>query len=744
MSQPTGLFSVRRPRETLGSIQNFSGIPQPASAMKRTSSSQDMRAPYTGSHVRSMSIQNLQRPMAQPNFHRSSSGADMTSIGQSNVRRSTMNPFAGSASVSAHRQSLAPNQLFGSTTPASASVQRRSSIYSRPSAAGPLGSHTFFAQQAPVKRQDPRPLSKANRERMSQELHDYLIQNSFEVEMKHTLRPTSTTTSPTQQDFNLMFQWLYKRIDPSYKFQKNIDVELPQLIKQLRYPYGTDISKSSISPITPQHWPKFLLIFHWMMQLAQMLDNFTRGAYDDACTEAGIDVTGDRIVFRFLFSAYQDWLQVSPDEDDEAADRALEPHRQAMSEEFSRINAQYEGDLKTLEEENKKLRAQIDEIEREMPDMDKLDRHFKILEDDKKKFEDYNNNVEAKIEKYNSRLKILETETSKTEADLEQVEQDRQSLQEQVDRQGINIQDIDRMNTERERLVKSRDDAAVALDQVNKAVLEKEVQTARKLQELEAVVKRYNTLGYQVSIIPATAAYAKGQDHELVLQLTEHTPSFAPSTPKPSRRSHNEEQADRLLAGQLTGYQPHTLLPPHLADLRGTIRTSLLSLRKSINERRRLATDHALSDRDLIDSVLEVLHEKQSEIENLSYKINNQRDLYNQLKEDHKTINLQAQTKREKTEKELTRMRDGLEKGVLELEQREMEVQIVWEGMTQEADRVRDELHGGVERILEDVVKFKLHVKEGLEVFEGWAMKEVEEELEEDNAAYADEEGAYE
>lgn len=743
MSQPTGLFSVRRPRETLGSIQNFSGIPQPASAMKRSNSNQDMRAPYTGSQVKQFSVQNLQRP-AQPNFHRSSSGGEFTGMAQSTVRRSTTNPFAGSASVSAHRQSLAPNQLFGSQTPSSANVQRRSSIYSRPSAAGPLGSHTFFTQQPPAKRQDPRgQLLKPARERMQQELAEYLAQNNFELDMKHTLRPASTV-SPTQNDFNLIFQWLYKRIDPSYKFQKAIEVELPALIKQLRYPYGTEIAKSHINPITPQHWPKFLAIFHWMMQLAQMLDNFTRGAYDDACAEAGLDVTGDRIVFRFLFSAYQDWLQVSPDEDDDAADRALEPHRQAMSEEFSRINAQYEGDLKTLEDENKKLREQIEEIESAMPDVEKLDRHFKILEDDKKKFEDYNNNVEAKIEKYQSRLKILETEMAKTEADLQQVEQERQSLQQQVDRQGLNIQDIDRMNTERERLTKSYDDAVSQLEQVNKSVLEKEIETSQKVEELENIVKRYNTLGYQVSLIPTTAANAKGQDFELVLRLTEQPTNFSTSTtPRKSRRSPSEEQADRLLAGPLTGYQPQTLLPAHLTDLRGTIRTTFLSLRKSVNERRRSATAHALSDRDLIDSVSEMLHEKQSEIENMNYKINDQKDLYNRLKEDHKTINIQAQVKREKTEKELSKMRDGLGKGVLDLEQREMEVQIAWEGMMQEADRVREELHGGVERILEDVVRFKLHVKEGLEVFEGWAVKEVEEELMEDGVDFGDEE-AYE
>lgn len=573
-------------------------------------------------------------------------------------------------------------------------------------------------------------MSRASKERMTQELLDYMTQNNFESEMKHSIRLVPTG-APTQNDFNNMFQWLYRRVDPSYKFQKSIDVELPQLMKQLRYPYGTDISKSHIFPITPQHWGKFLLMFHWIMQLAQMLDNFTRGAYDDACAEAGIDVTGDRIVFRFLFSAYRDWLQVSPDQDDDAADAALEPHRQAMSEQFSRINARYEDDLKALEEENERLRAQIEEVEKETPDIAKLDKYFKTLEDDKKIFEDYNANVKTKIEKYQSRMNFLETEMARTESDLQQAEQERANLQNAVDGQGLNIQDIDRMNTERERLTKAYDDAGTSLDQVNKSVLEKEIETARKLEDLEATTKRYNTLGYQMSLIPSTGINAKGQNFELVLQLTESTTNFSASTSRRSRQdrsSSSTEQVDRLLAAPLTGYQPQTLLPPHLSDLRGHTRTSLLALRKSITERRRLATDDALSDHELIHQVGEILQEKNNEIENLKYKLSNARESYNSLKEEHQTARNLMMAKGEKTEKELAKMRDGLEKELRDLESREMEAGVAWDNMVSEAERVREELHGGVERILEDVVRFKLHVKGGLEVFEGWVGEEVEAE----------------
>src|SRR5690348_2328750 len=124
--------------------------------------------------------------------------------------------------------------------------------------------------------------------------------------MKHTLSQ-NIIKSPTQKDFNYMFQWLYHRIDPSYRFQKNIDQEVPPLLKLIRYPYEKSITKSQIAAVGGQNWSTFLGLLHWMMQLAQMLDRYVDHRYDDACQEAGVDVTGDHIVFEFLSRAYRDW-----------------------------------------------------------------------------------------------------------------------------------------------------------------------------------------------------------------------------------------------------------------------------------------------------------------------------------------------------------------------------------------------------------------------------------------------------
>ncbi|KAL9623687.1 MAG: hypothetical protein Q9160_002143 [Pyrenula sp. 1 TL-2023] len=730
MSQPTGLFSVRRPRETLGAIQNYSGIPQPASAIKRSSSSSDMRnPPYTSQHARSNSVNpSLSRPQ-QPNFQRSSSGNNLPEMGLSTVRRSASNSIFHSATAS--RQSLAPNMFSSQQTPASASIQRRSSIYSRPSSSGPMAHQSFFTT-APLPAgvpKDPRPLrDRSYQTRIGQELLDYLTHNNFELEMKHSLSQ-NTLKSPTQKDFNYIFQWLYRRLDPGYRFQKSIDAEVPPILKQLRYPFEKSITKSQIAAVGGQNWSTFLGLLHWMMQLSQMLDRFNAGHYDDACAEAGVDVSGDRIVFQFLFGAYQDWLQVSP-EAEEDADDVLVPHVERMAQEFQKSNAKYAEELTLIEAENKALKQQIEEIEKSTPSIAKLDENFKILESDTRKFEDYNAQVAGSIKKNEAKLKTVNEDLAEIDSELKKSESERISLQSAVDRQGLTIQDIDRMNTERERLQKSLDDAALLLEEVNQQSMEKENETARKLSDLEAVLKRYNSLAYQMSLIPANAANARNRDFELALSgLPEAQNNFSSSlnSSSTSRRTPPSE-SDRLLLDSQTGHPPSQLLNH---DARGTIRSALLSLRKEINERRKQAIESDLNRRDMLDNIHENLGELQSEVETLNHRVNTAGAEYERLRDTTNTSHMQTSAAIERLEKEMKRMKEGVEEGWLGLEQEEMRVQMMWEGLVVEAGRRREELHAGIEGILNAVVMWKVKVQEGLAGLEDFVVEEGAKEEEE-------------
>lgn len=530
-----------------------------------------------------------------------------------------------------------------------------------------MGHQSFFTQ-APVPAgvpRDPRPLKdRSYQANIGQELLDYLTQNNFEMEMKHSLGQ-NTLKSPTQKDFNFIFQWLYHRIDPAYRFQKNIDAEVPPILKQLRYPYEKSITKSQIAAVGGQNWSTFLGMLHWMLQLAQMMDKYEAGEYDVACAEAGVDVSGDRIIFRFLSGAYRDWLQVEDGEEEDDAEKMLVPHVEAMAAEFERGNQRYAEEMKVLEAENVALRKKIEEAERDAPDVAKLDNHFNILQEDTQKFEAYISTIEGKIEKYDARNQMLQDEIAKTTAELKEAEQERTDLQSSVDRQGITIQDIDSMNIERERLQKSTESTTLKLEETKKRSAEKESQANHSFEELERLVETYNNLCYRIALIPSTAANAKGNDFELHLFNSSHTNFDS---------SQHTKTDDRLLSSSNLGYHsPHQLLS---LDLRTDIKQSLLTLRKEISERRSLAIDEDMKNHELLDKTKEAIDDKQSDVEGLEHKVRTAEEEYEKTRENCQTQKAASDAQIERMEKELARMRSGLGESVQVMEQREMGVNL--------------------------------------------------------------------
>ncbi|KAL1311261.1 hypothetical protein AAFC00_001450 [Neodothiora populina] len=744
------MFSVRRPRETLGGIShNASAIPMPASAMKpsikRSSSiGQFNQPPPTGQQMRSTSGSRMSlapgRP-SQPMFGRASMGGNGADLAFSTVQRpSTQNFFASGGG----RKSYAP----GATTPASAPAlnlqdsQRRSSVYSaRPSVGlGPMGHQSFFATAPPSNTipQDPRRLRDSNtRTQMGQELMEFLTQRNFEMEMKHTLTH-KTMSSPTQKDFNLMFQFLYHCIDPAYRFQKNIDQEVPPLLKQLRYPFEKNITKSQLAAVGGNNWFTFLGLLHWMMQLAKMMENYSIGSYDDACVEAGFDVNADRITFDFLSDAYRTWLSVEDEEEDEdEAQRLIQPHVEAMAAKFEAANEQNLEQVKILEEEGRLLQEKIDELSKDAPRLARLDEQIKILEEDRAKFENYNNSMEAKVDKYEHRVRILDEEIQRIQAELGAAEEERNGLQDMVDSQGITIQDIDRMNAERKRLQTGVESIALRLEESREQVSKREAETSSKLEELENVVSRYNSLGYQIGIIPPEAQNAQGQLFELILTINSG-PDFSASQQNGFSASQGQTDSDRLLADANTGtgYQPHHLLN---LDVRGSVKTSIMQLRKEVSERRNEALERDMNNHDLLDKIREAIDDKVAEVEALGHRVRAAEEEFEKTKEITHAQKMASDAQIEKMEKELARMRASLTESVQLMEQREMNTNLEYEQLTLAVASLREELHTELERMLNDVIKFKVHVQTSLEGYEDFVAQEVDRACEEQEIAESEE-----
>lgn len=650
----------------------------------------------------------MQRP-SQPMYGRASIGpGGMSSdFGLSSVKRTSFQtPAPGTTQLK--------NFNSGSATRPSESDRRSSVVYRpRPSAPTPVGSmgHQSFFQAAAMPAgvpRDPRPLKdRSYQSRMVQELLEYLAQGNFEMEMNYTLSP-NFAKSPTQRDFNYLFQWIYKRIDPIHRFQKNIDQEVPPLLQQMRYPYVRGITKSQISAVGGQNWPTFLGLLHWMMQLAQMMEGYSSNRYDFACAEAGTDITGDRIIFNFLCDAYKEWLCMDEDLDEEESNKVLVPHVDNMAKAFEQHNAKYLNEVDMLEAENKRLLKEIEQLEKSTPDPRVLDNQLTIMEEDRVKFEEYISLATSRTEKYEAKIKVLQEELDKLRVEVKEASDERRDLQQAVDDLGISMQDIDRMNSERERLQRSLESADARLQETKKRVIDKEMEASRKLDDLERAVDRYNSLAYQIGLIPSTAANANGRNFELSVTV------------------EGSIESERLLVDPVTGYQPGHILN---LDLRGAVKSSLLSLRKEVSERRSVAMEAMMKDHEALDSVKETIEDKVNEVEALSHKVRAAEEEYEKTKEVTQAQRMNSDAQIENMEKKLAKMKSGLVETVELMEQRELNVNLEYDQLTQRASALREELHTETERIISDVIKFKIHIQKGLEDYEGFVADELEKEL---------------
>ncbi|KAH9822067.1 putative kinetochore protein ndc80 [Teratosphaeria destructans] len=733
MSRESGMFSVQRPRQTLGAIShNASGIPMPASVMKRSSSQNNLaQAPHTTNHQRTTSGSRMSlaptRP-AQPVFHRSSSGNNLADMAFSTVQRPSTANFLGGASA---RKSCAPV----ASTPASNPMQmqestaRRSSVYSgRPSGAmGPNAQQSFFTTAPPQNGipADPRRLrDRTTQAVMGQELGDFLTERNFELETKYNLSP-KCMTSPTQKDFNMMFTFLYKCIDPSYRLQKSIDAEVPPLLKQIRYPFEKSITKSHLVAVGGNNWPTFLGLLHWMMNLAKMMDNYSTGVYDEACIEAGFDVTPDRITFQFLSDAYREWLSIDDDDDDEEeSQKRIQSHIEAMQARFAQANEANLEHVRMLEAESKALQEQIDELAKSAPMLAKLDETIKVLEEDRVKFENYNASMDSKVDKYMHRQELLQQEIERCEAEMQEADHEREELQRKVDERGLSIQDIDRMHSERERLQKGVETTAARLEESKERTAKKEAETSAKLDELESLVERYNRLGYQIGVIPSTASNAHGNEYELRLNVNQG-PNFSASQLGASSRENLE--ADRLLVDIHHGYQPQNVLD---LDLRAC-KKALQDLRKEIYERRNAALEEDMARVDMLDKTKEALEDKHQYMEGLRYKLGGAQEEFEKTKEITNSQNMASDTQIERMEKELSKIRASLTESVQLMEQREMSTNLEYDELTHRASRLREDLHTELERMLNEIIQFKIHIQQSLEHYEDFVAGEVDQEWQE-------------
>ncbi|KAF8420659.1 HEC/Ndc80p family-domain-containing protein [Tirmania nivea] len=708
MSQNDNLYSAfKRPRESF--------IPQPSSALRRSTLAPP---PNTASMPPPRLSMAPPRHSVAPTNRISSFGtpSDPPPSALKSARKSFA-PGAFSSQPSSH-PSLAQQQQQQQQPPSSA---RRSSSYTRPPGSQISAGNGFFSSNiintAGITK-DPRPLrDRSFLARIAGEILEYLATNNFEAETKYQVSP-HFLKSPTQKDFNMVFEYLYHQLDPNYHFAKPMDQEVLPILKTLRYPYSNAITKSALAAVGGANtWPTFLGMLHWLLELVRMMEGLDSGDFEAAVEEeGGLDVGSDRIVFEFAARSYQAWLQGVDDHNE---------YIQEMVSQFDERVVRYTQDVEELGHQNMELREQLEKInlvnsEGKTP-LQVLEMEKVILEKDKEKFLVYIGDLEGLIQKQRATNERLREKVRELDEELVKLEEEKMGLQRAVDRQGLSPQDIDRMAGEREKLDKGLAVVSAKVEELRGRAKEKEGEAMSKLEELEGAVARYNTLAYQIGVVPPQAANAKGKAFELILFPNKASGGGGEKMQIEDVEGIGGAEDARLLVDSGTGWQPQQLSN---RDLRHEVKQNLNRLRAEIGERIHMLQDEGLRGNELIDKVNEALGDLKEEVETLQVKVQGAQVEFEKIKETMTSETNLANTEIEKLERELQSLRLGMNSGVLSLDQRLQSVTIEWDQLQHAADALRQELHGEVERVLNDIIKFKVHIQEGLGEFE----KRLEEE----------------
>jgi kinetochore protein NDC80 len=553
----------------------------------------------------------------------------------------------------------------------------RNRLSMAPGFATPSGSNNSTSR-------DTRPLrDKSYQAKISQETFDYLVKNKFEIEMRHPLTQ-KTLKAPTQKDFALIFQWLYKRLDPGYKFTRSIEHEVYSILKIINYPFLDSINKSQISAVGGQNWPFYLGMLHWLVELNRSLDAFDNKAYGtENYTE---DDALDQIFIRYISKSYKAFLS---NEDD------YSEYKEEMIQEFDNYSLKINEEMAAMKEDTEKLEKKLQQMEKSAEQIHSLESKGEALEGDLLKFKAYIDSMERRKMKWEGVLSKIKEELDAADVELKEVQETKANLELKIKEQGLEPADIDRINAEREKLGKSLDRVNASLEEMTKICKDKESVAQNELENLEILIHSYNDAVYRLSARPKDES---GNEIDLSVSLN------APLTEENLGRPPDEIVKGKYMIRE--------------------IRPLLQKFRLDISDNVRKIQDEMIQEQDQLDKMSEDIIEKQDEITRLEAKLKLTRISHDTLVETMQAETAASNAEIEKMTHELQRMELAFKQSQLQLEQRRQSTAIKHEKVQQFVQHEREHMRKKVEQVIFKVTDFKVNIQESLEKYEAFVLDE--------------------
>lgn len=255
----------------------------------------------------------------------------------------------------------------------------------------------------------------------------FLTKNKYEGLLNNKI-----LINPSNKDFQSIFKFIFSFIDytPFVKFEEDVI----SILKIIKYPYSSEITRSQLSAITPHAWPVLLSMMSWLVDLIN--ENYGKNK---------TTITVETEFMDFLYTGYERFMEGNEDDRD-------------IEEEFiNKINEMHS--QKYLENEN--IKKEIDLLNNELEMMKNQFIDIKILEEKKKKVNDdintlilHERQLENKKNKYISVIESLNDEIRKVEDNIENHIIKKNKICDQINNQEVKLEDIQGMSKEKNVLLK--------------------------------------------------------------------------------------------------------------------------------------------------------------------------------------------------------------------------------------------------------------------------------------------------
>lgn len=362
-----------------------------------------------------------------------------------------------------------------------------------------------------TRRADPRPLhDKQYMQQCVKSLISYVIDHGYE----HPISP-KILTNPSSRDFQNIFLFLLRRVDPTFEFQRRFEDEVPVVLKALHYPFS--MSKSALSAVgSPHTWPTLLGVLTWLMGLLKYGDakQEKEAAASVASSSSAVSVLSpeerrQQLFHNNMVSAYKQFLLGADDYPE--LDRELRAH-------FEGEKTRRDTEIAKLQADRNQLNATLHTLQTQPSPLQLALDHRTSLETNIHKFQllipsllEHNQSVLAKTREKEKELMVEEEELALLLGEKAELEKALANQEEA----GI---DSERIGAEREQLREDLRKLAAQRAQVERDQREIERLLADAFYVLDDNVKKYHALvGKLVKVGNSSTLDPKKVDWELVV-----------------------------------------------------------------------------------------------------------------------------------------------------------------------------------------------------------------------------------